>query len=474
MKTTSIKATPMPYAKRWAALAVLCAAQFMVIMDTSIIGVALPAIQKDLGYTASSLQWIFNAYVILLGGLLLLGGKLSDIYGPRKIFMVGFGILTAASLLAGLAWSAPVLNAARALQGAGSALIAPAALTLLMGMFTDPKEMAKAFGFWGAAAAAGGSAGVFLGGLLTEWASWQWVFYINIPLGIIVMLVAPSLLLSGSKQKGRVDLLGALIATAALITLVYAIVTGEQAGWVSAQTLGLITTALVLIIVFVQLQKRKDQPLVPLSIFKAVNLSAGNIVMALMAAAWIPLWFYLNLYLQQTLKLSAFNSGLALLPMTLVIMVLMVGVTGKLIQKLGFKANLIMGLFALTISLFWFSAVPENGSFLVHILGPSLLAAVGMSLAYIPGTIAAMSGAKPEETGLASGLVNTSYQIGSAIGLAIVVAVATATTNNLVSGGINMGTAMNSGFQTAFAIAGVISLLSVLYTIVFVKTPKAG
>ena len=176
MKTTSIKATPMPYAKRWAALAVLCAAQFMVIMDTSIIGVALPAIQKDLGYTASSLQWIFNAYVILLGGLLLLGGKLSDIYGPRKIFMVGFGILTAASLLAGLAWSAPVLNTARALQGAGSALIAPAALTLLMGMFTDPKEMAKAFGFWGAAAAAGGSAGVFLGGLLTEWASWQCPF----------------------------------------------------------------------------------------------------------------------------------------------------------------------------------------------------------------------------------------------------------------------------------------------------------
>lgn len=474
MKTINVKATPMPYAKRWAALAVLCTAQFMVIMDTSIIGVALPAIQKDLGYTASSLQWIFNAYVILLGGLLLLGGKLSDIYGPRKIFMVGFGILTASSLLAGLAWSAPVLNTARALQGFGSALIAPSALTLLMGMFTDPKEMAKAFGFWGASAAAGGSAGVFLGGLLTEWVSWEWVFYINIPMGIIVMLAAPSLLLSGTKQKGSVDLIGALIATTALITLVYAIVTGEQAGWASAQTLGLIITSIVLIIVFVQVQKRKDQPLVPLSIFKAFNLSSGNMVMALMAAAWIPLWFYLNLYLQQTLKLSAFNSGLALLPMTLVIMVLMVGLTGKLIQKLGFKSNLVMGLVALTISLFWFSAAPENGSFLTHILVPSVLAAIGMSLAYIPGTIAAMSGAKPEETGLASGLVNTSYQIGSAIGLAIVVAVATTITNNLLASGTSIGTALNNGFQIAFIIAGIISLLATIWAVAFVKTPNAA
>lgn len=474
MKTINVNATPMPYAKRWAALAVLCTAQFMVIMDTSIIGVALPAIQKDLSYTASSLQWIFNAYVILFGGLLLLGGKLSDIYGPRKIFMVGFGILTASSLLAGLAWSAPVLNTARALQGFGSALIAPAALTLVMSMFTDPKEMAKALGFWGASAAAGGSAGVFLGGVLTEWVSWQWVFYINIPMGIIVMLVSPSLLLPGAKQKGKVDLLGALIATVALITLVYAIVTGEQAGWASAQTIGLIITSLVLTVIFVQLQKRNDQPLVPLSIFKAFNLSSGNMVMALMAASWIPLWFYLNLYLQQTLKLSAFNSGLALLPMTLAIMVLMVGFTGKLIQKLGFKSNLVMGLFALAISLFWLSAAPENGSFAVHILGPSLLAAVGMSLAYIPGTIAAMSGAKPEETGLASGLVNTSYQIGSAIGLAIVVAVATALTNNLVMQGENMGTAMYSGFKVAFIIAGAIAVVSAVSAAVFVKTPEAA
>ncbi|KAB2917577.1 MAG: MFS transporter [Bacteroidetes bacterium] len=472
MKTTNVKATPMPYAKRWAALAVLCTAQFMVIMDTSIIGVALPAIQKDLGYTASSLQWIFNAYVILFGGLLLLGGKLSDIYGPRKIFMTGFTILTASSLLAGLAWNPSVLNAARALQGFGSALIAPAALTLVMSMFTDPKEMAKAFGFWGASAAAGGSAGVFLGGLLTEWVSWQWVFYINIPMGILVMLAAPSLLLTGTKQKGSVDLPGALLATTALIALVYAIVTGEQAGWTSAQTIGLLVTALVLIIAFIQLQKQKKQPLIPLSIFKAFNLSAGNIVMALMAAAWIPLWFYLNLYLQQTLKLSAFNSGLALLPMTLVIMVLMVGVTGKLIQKLGFKSNLVMGLLALTVSLFWFSAAPENGSFVAHILGPSILAAIGMALAYIPGTIAAMSGAKPEETGLASGLVNTSYQIGSAIGLAIAVAIATSTANTLASNGTAMSTALNNSFQIAFIVAGIISLLAALCAILFVKTPK--
>lgn len=339
-------------------------------------------------------------------------------------------VLALASLLAGLAWSEASMNAGRALQGLGSALIAPAALTLVMSMFTDPKELGKALGFWEASAAAGGSAGVFLGGIITEYMDWRWTFLINIPLALIVIFASPNLLLNGIRRKGKVDVIGAVLGTVSLVLLVYAIVTAEHAGWSSFQTIGLITASLILFAIFIILQKIKREPLVPLSIFSRPNLSAANIVMALLAAAWVPLWFFLNLYLQEVLKLSALNNGLALLPMTIAIMVLMVGVTGKLAGKYEFKSLLVIGLLILTASLIWFSQVPVNGSFRVHVLPASILAATGMSLAYIPGTIASMSGAKPEETGLASGIVNTSYQIGSAIGLAVVVAVASVVTGS--------------------------------------------
>jgi EmrB/QacA subfamily drug resistance transporter len=460
------------YQGRWTALFLLCTAQFMVIMDTSIIGVALPAIKSSLGYSQSGLQWIFNAYVIFFGGLLLLGGKLSDLLGPRKVFMLGFAILTSASLLVGLAWSPGSMNVGRALQGLGSALIAPAALTLLMSIFIDPKELTKAFGFWGASAAAGGSAGVFLGGVITEWLSWRWVFLINIPVGLLVLSYSKSYLIRGSKTFGKVDWLGAILATLSLVLLVYAIVTAEGAGWASLQTLGLLSISVALLIVFIILQSSKLEPLLPLSIFKAPNLSPANIIMALLAAAWIPLWFFLNLYLQQVLNYSAFTSGLALLPMTLAIMILMVGFTGKLVQKFGFKSNLVAGLFFLTLSLIIFSNVPSNGTFLIHVLPASILGAIGMSLAYIPGTIAAMSGAKPEQTGLASGIVNTSYQIGSAIGLAIIVVIAALVTkSNLNESGQNIE-ALTKGFRTAFLSAAVVSGIAGLLALLFIKSPK--
>lgn len=471
MSTRSINTTTL-HEKRWMALAVLCAAQFMVIMDTSIIGVALPAIQNALNYTPSELQWIFNAYVIVLGGVLLLGGKLSDLHGPKKIFMWGFGILTAASLLTGLAWSEMSMNVGRALQGLGAALIAPSALTLLMTIFTDPKELGKAFGFWGASAAAGGSAGVFLGGLLTEYASWRWTFFINIPIGIVVMIAGASLLIAGHKQKSKIDYLGTLLVTGATMVLVYALVMIDKNGWNSATTLGLLGVSMALFISFIILQRILKSPLLPLSIFKIPNLSAGNIVMTLLAGAWIPLWFYLNLYLQQTLGYTAFLSGLALLPMTVLIMVLMVGVTGKLIGRFGYKANLVMGLIALTISLIWFSFVQVAGNFLTHVLGASLLGAVGMSLAYIPGTMAAMSGAKPEEAGIASGLVSTTYQVGSAIGLAIAVAIAISTTSSIAAGTSVTTEALNTGFQAAFRAAAVISGLGAVIAFFGIKQFK--
>ncbi|RIA09335.1 EmrB/QacA subfamily drug resistance transporter [Flavobacteriaceae bacterium MAR_2010_72] len=461
------------YPLRWSALFILCVAQFIVIMDTSIIGVALPAIKADLGYTQSGLQWVFNAYVIAFGGFLLLGGKLSDIFGARKLFMAGFTILTLASLFAGLAWSDITLNIARALQGLGSALIAPSALTMVFTMFTDPKEIGKALGFWGAAAAAGGSAGVFLGGVITQWISWEWIFYINIPIGLIVLFTTPRYLIKGEKRAGKVDFLGSVLATVSLMLIVYAIVTAESNGWASTTTVGLLLVAVILFVLFIKIQKKKQQPLLPLSIFKTPNLSAGNVVMALLAGAWIPLWFYLNLYLQQVLNYSAFHSGLALLPMTITIMILMVGFSGKLVQKFGFKPNLILGLVFLTLSLILFSMVPENGNFIMHVLPASILGAIGMSLAYIPGTMASISGAKQEDSGLASGLVNTSYQIGSALGLAIIVAIAAAITHSALSLNTSSQEALILGFRGAFIAAAFISGLAIFISAFYVKTLKA-
>ncbi|PMQ14735.1 MFS transporter [Janthinobacterium sp. AD80] len=440
----------IPDPKRWAALALLCAAQFIVILDTSIIGVALPAMQRDLGFSASGLSWIFNAYVIAFGGLLLLGGRLGDLLGARRIFASGFAILTAASLLAGLAHSQDMLLAGRALQGVGAALIAPSALAIIMRLFGhDGAELGKAFGLWGAAAAAGGSAGVFLGGVITEWMTWQWTFLINVPLGLLVLALVPAVLRKSACSSGAVDWFGAISVTGALVTLVYAIVTIESA---SLGSVPLLPVSAGLFAVFLISQFVRREPLLPLSIFKAKNLAAGNFVMALLGAAWIPLWFFLNLYLQQILGLSALASGLALLPMTITIMLVMVGFSGKLIGRFGAKTNLVLGLLLMAGALVMFANLPLNGSYVAHVLPASMLAALGMALAYIPTTMTGMAGARPEETGLASGLINTSYQVGSAIGLAIMVALSTSGSG---PGGGHAAEGMLAGFQAAFLGAGI-------------------
>ncbi|KQL49828.1 transporter [Brevibacillus choshinensis] len=466
------QAAIQPDPRRWKALALLCLANFMVIMDTSIIGVALPAIKEALGYTQANLQWVFNAYVIFFGGLLLLGGRLSDLFGQRRMFMWGFSILTLASLLAGVAWNEESLNAGRALQGIGSAFIAPAALTIVMMLFgNNPKELGKAFGFWGASAAAGGTAGVFLGGVITEWLSWQWTFLINIPVGLLVLFASPALLSKGMSRKGSVDLLGALSVTAALVLAVYGIVTAEHNGWSSNTTIWTLISAAVLFVLFLIVQALKKEPLVPLRIFSAPNLTAGNIALIMLSAAWIPLWFFLNLYLQQVLQFNAFAGGLGLLPMTILIMVFMVLITGKMIGKFGVKVNLVIGLMALGGSLLLFAEnTPVDGNFVANILPASLLGALGMSLAYIPATMSAMSGAKPEEAGLASGIANTSYQIGSAIGLAAMVAIAAATTGSLT--GTEQTAALNEGFHQAFFWSGIVAFVGALLALVFIQSPK--
>ncbi|MBN9392331.1 MAG: MFS transporter [Chloroflexi bacterium] len=461
----------LPDPRRWWALLLLSTAQFIVILDTSIIGVALPAIQTDLHFSTANLQWIFNAYVAIFGGLLLLGGRMADLFGQRRIFMTGFAILTLASLAAGLAWSDTALIVARGFQGLGAALIAPAALTIVMNLFTNPAELTRAMGFWGASAAVGGSAGVFLGGVLTQWLSWRWVFLINVPLGGIVLAFSLALLRPGVLRRGSLDILGALAVTAASVLAVYAIVTAEQNGWGSLSTMGLLAVATVLLIIFVIIQRVRKEPLVPLQIFRAPNLSAANIIMALLAAAWIPLWFFLNLYLQQVLGLSALEGGLALLPMTLAIMVLMVGMTARMVGRFGFKPNLVAGFLLLAAALVLLANAPANGSFVVNVLPASLLAALGMALTYIPATIAGMSGAKPEETGLASGLINSSYQIGSAIGLAVMTVLANGQTDKLLAGGTGRALALNSGFQLAFVGAAVAAGIGALLALAFLRQP---
>jgi EmrB/QacA subfamily drug resistance transporter len=459
--------------RRWKALALLSLAQFLIIMDTSIIGVALPTIQQQFGFSQSDLQWIFSAYVIVFGALMLLGGRLSDILGQRRIFIIGFAILTAASVVAGLSSSGTVLITARALQGIGAALIAPSALSIVMNLFTIPAERNKAMGFWGAAAPAGGTAGVFLGGIITAYVDWSWVFLINVPIGIAVLALTRTLLLQGTRQKGRVDYPGAFSITGALILLVYAIVTANDAGWSSVQTMSLLLTSAALLGVFAIIQKRSREPLMPLRIFKTSNLLASNIVMALLGAAWIPMWFFLNLYLQQVQGYGAFESGLALLPMTAAIMALMIGASSKLIRRLGVKHSLVAGLGLLAVAMLMFVATPSTrGGFATHVLPASLIAAGGMSLAYIPALMSAVSHARKEESGLASGIVNTNYQIGSALGLAIMVAIASAQTLSDGNNGIGSIDALNNGFHLAFTAAAIVAGIAGIVAFVAIKKPS--
>src|SRR5918995_939072 len=466
-----------PHPHRWKALGILSLAQFLIILDTSIIGVALPTIQQHFGFSQADLHWIFNAYVIVFGALLLLGGRLSDIIGQKKIFIIGFLTLTIASVIAGLAPSGVILIVARALQGIGAALVAPSALSMVVSLFGNNKlEMNKAMGIWGASAPAGGTAGVFLGGIITAWVDWSWVFLINVPIGLAVLALTPKLLPIGVKQKGKIDYTGALSITGALVLLVYAIVTGNDIGWMSVQTISLLSIAGTMFALFLNIQRRKKEPLIPLSIFRIPNLLASNIAMALLGASWIPMWFFLNLYLQQVLNYGPFESGLALLPMTVVIMVLMISTTPRLMSRFGIKRNLVIGLGLLAAGIAMFTLTPSNSSekntaytFMLYVLPASLIAALGMSLAYIPVLTAAISNAHKEQTGLASGLVNTSYQIGSALGLAIMVAIASSQTETLENIGLPSIEALNGGFHSAFIVGAIIYVIATAVVVIGLK-----
>ncbi|WP_329142897.1 MFS transporter [Streptomyces niveus] len=456
--------------RRWTALALIALAQFIVIMDTSIIGVALPKMQTDLGFSQENLSWVFNAYVVAFGGLLLLGGRLSDLFGAKRLFTAGWIVLAAGSLAAGLASEVWVELTGRALQGVGAALIAPSALTLLMMLFGgNPKELTKALALYGAAAPAGGTAGVFLGGVITEYASWPWVFYINIPIAVIVLALAPRVMPSAPARRGSIDLAGAVTVTAGLATAVYAIVRAPETGWASAGTWLVLAAGVALIAAFVAIQAKRREPLMRLAIWRAPNLAGANIAQLLMAGAWIPMWFFLNLYLQQVLGLGAFASGSALLPMTVAIMIMMIVLAPRMIGRFGPKPLIVTGLFGLAAGMVWLSFARPDGNFWVDVLPASLLAAAGMALAFIPSLGTALSSARPEEGGLASGIVNTSYQVGSALGLAAMTAVASA------YGAKELGNpaALTDGFSAAFVGAAAIAAAGAVIAWLTLRTSPA-
>ncbi len=465
----TVNTSPAPAASRWWGLALIAAAQFVVIMDTSIIGVALPDIQRELGFTPESLSWVFNAYVIAFGGLLLLGGRLSDAFGARRVFVAGWLLLLAGSVIAGAASSVAVEITGRVVQGAGAALIAPAALTLLMVLFGGTAQLPRAFAIYGAAAPLGGTAGVFLGGVLTEFASWPWVFYVTIPIAALAIILAPVVLPAVPGSRSGIDVVGGATVTLGLAALVYGIVRAPEAGWLSAEVVTAVIAGVVLLAVFVLAQARSRSPLLRLGIFRAPQLGAANVAQLLLGGAWVPMWFFLNLYLQNILGAGPFAAGAALLPMTVLIVVGMIGIAPRLLARFGVKPLVVTGLLLLAAGLVGLALARPDGSYAVDVLPASLVAALGMALAFVPSLGTAISAANPEETGTASGLVNTSYQIGSALGLAVFTAVASA-----VTGSSNTPGALDGGYGAAFlGAAGVAVAGAVIAAATFGRTRSA-
>jgi EmrB/QacA subfamily drug resistance transporter len=456
--------------KRWLALVLLSAAQFVVVLDASIVNVALPTIGKALDFSQDNLSWIVNAYVLTFGGFLLLGGRTADLLGRRRVFMAGLLLVAVASLAAGFAATEAQLIAARAAQGLGAAIISPAALSIVTTIFRDGAERNKALGVWGAVAGSGGAAGVLLGGILTDGLGWEWVLWVNVPVSLIAFALAPRLIAeSRSTDEARAfDVAGAVTVTAALSILVYAVVDAERAGWGSAKTLGLLAVSAALLAAFVTIELRARKPLVPFSIFRIRTLTGANIVGLLVGASLFSMFYFISLYMQQVLGYSAIHAGLSYLPLALTIMA-SAGIASQLVTKLGYKPVLAVGLLFITVGLVWFSRISVGGGFTTDILGPSLLAAAGLGFAFVTTTIAAVAGVEEKESGLASGLINTSQQIGGALGLAVLSSLATSHTSDLLSGGSGLKSALTEGFQTAFLGGAAIAALGFVLTLVLIK-----
>jgi EmrB/QacA subfamily drug resistance transporter len=455
------------------ALALLAMTQFVLIIDASIVNVALPSIGRALRFAQTDLSWVVNAYTLTFGGFLLLGGRLADLLGRRRMFMTGLVLFSLASLAGGLAQSEGWLIAARAAQGLGGAIVSPAALSIITTTFAEGAERNRALGVWGAVAGAGGAAGVLLGGILTTGLSWRWVLFVNVPIGIVCASLAPRVIAESryESETKTFDLPGAVTVTAGLALLVYALVDAVNAGWGSTSTLAKIAGALLLIAAFLAIERRQVAPLMPFSIFRLRTLRGADTVALLVGMSLFSMFFFISLYMQQVLHYSALKAGLSYLPLAVGI-ILAAGAGSVAVTRFGFKPVLIVGLLFVASGLLWFSRVhASGGSFTGDVLGPSLLAAIGLGLSFVPVTIAAVTGTRPHEAGLASGLVNTSQQVGGSLGLAILATIANSRTKSVLQAGQHHLTiALTKGFERAFLVGAGFALIGAALTIVLIST----
>src|SRR3954447_14508866 len=460
--------------RRWSALALIVTAQFMVILDVAIVNVALPSIQTDLDFSQTNLQWVISAYAILFGGALLLGGRLADLLGRRRLFVAGLAIFAASSLLCGLAWSETSLIAFRGLQGLGGALLAPAALSLLMTTFTEGHERNRALGIYGAASGSGAAVGVLLGGLLTSYLSWSWIFFINVPVGIAAIVLAPVLLRDSRAELAHrhFDLPGAVTVTAGLMLLVYATTRATTAGWGAGSTLGLLAASVALIGAFVAIELRSPAPLLPLRIFRSRTLTGANAAMAIVGAVAFSEFFILTLYLQDVLHYSPVQSGIAFIGFAATVVVIS-NVAQVIVGRFGVRATLAAGLIASGLSIVWLTRLPVDGQYFWDLFPAFVLGGAGMGLTFVPVTIASLAGVERSDAGVASGLVNTSRQMGGAIGIAAVSAIAATSTANFSGAAPGSAAALDHGFQTAlYTLLGLLVLgAAVAITLVRPKAP---
>ena len=447
--------------RRWIVLALLVAAQFMVVLDVAIVNVALPSIRTDLHFSQVSLQWVITAYTILFGGVLMLGGRLADLLGRRRMFMLGLALFTTFSLLDGLAWSEGSLIAFRAAQGLGAALLSPAALSILTTTFSEGRERNLALGSWGAASGSGGAAGVLLGGALTSAFGWSWIFFINVPVGIAVIALAPFLLRESHAglTHRHFDLAGAASITGGLMLLVYALTRAAEHGWGSVTTVVLLAASAALLAAFFAIESRSKAPLLPLRIFRLRTLSGSNLAGLLMGAAIFSMFFLLTLYMQEVLHYSPLHTGLAYIALTLTIIVFS-GLAQALVTRVGVRPVLPAGLVLSAVALVLFARLPVHGSYFSDLLPPFLIAGLGLALAFVPMSIGALTGVHPADAGVASGLINTNQQIGGAIGVAVATTIAATVTTHYVNSHAGAsafgGAALTDGFHAAFyVLAGV-------------------
>jgi EmrB/QacA subfamily drug resistance transporter len=445
---------------RWLALYTLCAASLMIVLDSTIVNVALPSIREDLGFSETSLAWVVNAYLLTFGGFLLLGGRLGDLLGHRRLVLAGIALFTIASLCCGLAGSQGFLVAARAVQGLGGAVASAVSLSLMMNLFTEPADRAKAMGVFGFVASGGGSIGVLLGGVLTDALDWHWIFLVNLPIGVAVCLLSLRLLPAARMDSTgtRLDVGGAVTVTASLMLAVYAIVNGGQKGWLSGQTLGLLAAAVALLGVFLTLESHVRSPLMPLRLLRLRNVATANVVGIMWAAAMFA-WFFISaLYLQLVLGYSPLQVGLAFLPGNLVMGVLSLGFSAKLVMRFGIKPPLVVGLSIAAVGLALFARAPVDGNFLVDVFPSMVLLGFGAGIAFNPVLLAAMSDVEPQESGLASGIVNTAFMMGGALGLAVLASVAASRSSSLRSSGEGPLASLVGGYHLAFLIGAIFAV----------------